>query len=61
MAKPKFGMRALAEHYRECRRRYPGETLLIVFDIDGTLLMPDQVIDGTVERDARLPQPFPGA
>ncbi|MEC8022469.1 MAG: hypothetical protein VX223_00950 [Myxococcota bacterium] len=61
MTKPKFGMRALAEHYRECRRRYPGETLLIVFDIDGTLLMPGQVIDGAVGSDTRLPQPFPGA
>jgi phosphoglycolate phosphatase-like HAD superfamily hydrolase len=31
-------MQALATHYEETRRRYPGERLLVMFDIDGTIL-----------------------
>ena len=31
-------MRRLAEHYAGFRRRYPDDRLLIVFDIDGTIL-----------------------
>lgn len=31
-------MESLARQYADARTRYPGETLLIVFDIDGTIL-----------------------
>ena len=31
-------MSALAAHYEAMRRRYPDETLLLLFDIDGTIL-----------------------
>jgi hypothetical protein len=31
-------MKALAGQYRQARRRYPDDDLLIVFDIDGTIL-----------------------
>ena len=31
-------MSALAHHYEKTRERYPGENLLIMFDIDGTIV-----------------------
>src|SRR5687767_13908330 len=31
-------MRGLAEHYAAVRRRYPEDDLMVVFDIDGTIL-----------------------
>ena len=31
-------MSALAHHYEKTRERYPGEKLLIMFDIDGTII-----------------------
>jgi len=31
-------MRALADHYAESRRRHPLDDLMIVFDVDGTIL-----------------------
>jgi hypothetical protein len=31
-------MQALAEQYRQARRQYPDDDLMIVFDIDGTIL-----------------------
>jgi mRNA-degrading endonuclease RelE of RelBE toxin-antitoxin system len=57
-------MRALAEHYRACRRRFSGERLLIVFDIDGTLLQcPPRTAsdDGDFGLSSATPVPFPGA
>ena len=31
-------MTALAHHYERTRERYPGDTLLVMFDIDGTIV-----------------------
>ncbi len=31
-------MSSLAHHYEKTRERYPGEKLLIMFDIDGTIV-----------------------
>ena len=31
-------MSALAHHYEKTTERYPGEKLLIMFDIDGTII-----------------------
>ena len=31
-------MRRLAKHYERARERYPGERLIVLFDIDGTIL-----------------------
>ncbi len=31
-------MRRLAKHYERVRERYPGERLIVLFDIDGTIL-----------------------
>ena len=31
-------MRKLASHYEKLRRQYPQERLMILFDIDGTIL-----------------------
>ena len=36
--KMKDWMSSLASHYEAFRNRYPGEKLMIVFDIDGTIL-----------------------
>jgi hypothetical protein len=38
MAAMKNWMRELASHYETILRRYPGERLMILFDIDGTIL-----------------------
>ena len=31
-------MRRLAKHYERARERYPGKRLIVLFDIDGTIL-----------------------
>ena len=42
-------MRSLADHYARCRQASVGERLLVVFDIDGTVLEAHHPHPGVME------------